>query len=381
MDPLELNAKMVDRAKANGAIRSDAVEAAFRATLRHLFLPGAALDRVYSGSVIVTRTDDQRQPISSSSEIAIMAPMLEDLDVRPGHRVLEIGAGTGYNAALLDRLAGPDGAVVTIEVDATIAAEAREHLAAAGRDRVTVIVADGYAGHPDRAPYDRIIATASVRDVPRSWLDQLTEGGRLTVPLRLRANAPLVVTFERSGDALRSVSILPGGFMPLRGEPQPDEPEGPCVPIDTNWEAVLTSRADGDGQILADLLRVAPAIEPLPEMPWQVAWVVGLHEPDWITVRQRGSQFSWSGVYDRTSRSVALMSFIGVPMRMGARVALVYGPSVARDRLRRLADDVAAIGVNDLRLEAVPVTWPPTDAPAITGRYFRYVIGRVRRAS
>jgi protein-L-isoaspartate(D-aspartate) O-methyltransferase len=371
---LDLNARMVDRAKANGAIRSAAVEAAFRAVLRHLFLPGVNVERVYSGAVVVTRTDEKGQGISSSSEVAIMAPMLEDLDVRPGHRVLELGAGTGYNAALLDHLVGAGGEVVSVELDPEIAAEAREHLASAGRERVRVIAGDGYAGHAERAPYDRIVATASVRDIPRAWLDQLAEGGRLTVPLRLRPNTPLVVTFERRGDALQSVAVVPGGFMPLRGEPPPSEPS---IAIDDQWEAVLAEAADGDQAVLAALLRDAPTIEPLPEMPWQVAWLVGIHEPDWVTVRQRGAQFSWSGVYDRASRSLALMSFIGVPMRMGARVALVYGPPVARDRLRRLIEDVVGIDVHGLQVEAVPATRPAVAGEAaIAAENFRYAIRR-----
>lgn len=370
----DLNDRMVDRAKATGAIRSASVEAAFRATPRHLFLPGVDHERVYGGSVIVTRTDEQGQSISSSSEVAIMAPMLEHLDVRPGHRVLEVGAGTGYNAALLGHLVGGDGEVVSVELDPEIAAEARRHLAAAGHDRVCVVTGDGYAGLPDRAPYDRIIATASVRDVPRPWRDQLAEGGRLTVPLRLRANAPLVVTLERRGDTLESVAVVPGGFLALRGEPPWNEPS---IAIDGTWEAVLLAAEEGDGASLAALLRDAPSIEPLPDMPWQAAWLVGLHEPDWITVRQHGAQFSWSGVYDRPSRSLALMSFIGVPMRMGARVALVYGSPVAHERLRRLVDEVAGIDVHDLKLEAVPATRPPAVGEAVVaGDNFRYTIKR-----
>lgn len=218
-DADRLHREMVDRAKAGGAIRSPAVEAAFRAVPRHLFLPDVSLDRVYSGAVVVTRTDGGGHAISSSSEVAIMGPMLEDLAVRPGQRVLEIGAGTGYNAAILDELAGPHGEVVTLELDPEIAADARAHLASAGHERVQVVVADGYGGHPARAPYDRIIATAGVDDVPPPWLEQLAEGGRLTVPLRPRADAPLVITFEKVGATLRRVAAIPGAFMPLRGEP------------------------------------------------------------------------------------------------------------------------------------------------------------------
>lgn len=370
----DLHARMVDRAKANGAIRSAAVEAAFRATPRHVFLPGVGLEQVYSGSVIVTRSDDKGQPISSSSEIAIMAAMLEDLDVRPGHRVLEIGTGTGYNAALLDRLVGGDGGVVTIELDPEIAAQAREHLAVAGHDRVRVEVGDGYGGYPARAPYDRIIATASVRDMPRAWLDQLVEDGRLTVPLRLRGNAQMVVTFRRRGETLQSVALVPGGFMALRGERAWNEP---AFAIEGDWEASLAGAEERDSAILAALLHAAPAIEPLREVPWQVVSMMGLLEPDWISVRHGQRQIAWSGIYDRPSRSLALMWSVPVPMRVMTWILLVYGPPPARDRLLRLIDDVASITVNELRLEAVPIDRSaPSGDVVVAGENFRYAISR-----
>jgi len=375
----DLNARMVDRAKANGAIRSAEVEAAFRDTPRHLFLPKVDVEQVYSGSAIVTRSDEKGQAISSSSEVGIMAPMLEDLDVRSGHRVLEVGTGTGYNAALLDHLVGGDGEVVTIELDPEIAARAREHLASAGHDRVRVEVGDGYGGYPARAPYDRIIATASVRDLPRAWRDQLVEDGRLTVPLRLRANAQMVVTFRRRGETLQSVSVVPGGFMPLRGEPAWNES---TIELEGDWEASLPAADEGDGAILAALLHEAPTIEPLREIPWQAASMMGLLEPDWIDLRQRQRQIAWSGVYDRPSRSLALMWSVPVPMRMMTWVLLVYGPPAARDRLLRLVDDAAGIAVNELRLEAVPVDRsPPSGDVVVAGENFRYAISRARGAT
>lgn len=162
----ELNANMIERVKRAGAIRSPSVESAFAHVLRHLFVPGVALDLVYSGNPLVTRTDPKRGITSSSSEVAIMALQLEALRLEPGQRVLEIGAGTGYNAALIDDIVGATGRVTTIDNQPDVVDDARAHLASAGHPRVRVICGDGYSGHAEDAPYDRIIATASVSDIP-----------------------------------------------------------------------------------------------------------------------------------------------------------------------------------------------------------------------
>ncbi|MBA2278501.1 MAG: methyltransferase, FxLD system [Chloroflexia bacterium] len=207
---------LVDALRARGEIRSAAVEAAFRAVPRHVFLPEAPLDRVYADEAIPTRYRDG-VPISSSSQPAAMAIMLEQLDVRPGQRVLEIGAGTGYNAALLAYLAGPDGTVVTIDLDAEITAEAAAHLAATGYERVVLLTRDGAEGAPEYAPFDRIILTVGAWDIAPAWIDQLAPGGRLLVPLWLRG-AQRTVAFERADGHLASVSVSSCAFMRLRGD-------------------------------------------------------------------------------------------------------------------------------------------------------------------
>ncbi len=211
-----LRDRMVSQVAASGRPVSDAVALAMRAVPRHLFLPGTDPELAYRNEPIVTRRSADGQPTSSSSQPTIMAYMLDQLDVAPGHRVLEIGAGTGYNAALLAHLVGAAGTVVTVDLDEDVADQARAHLAAAGYPDVTVLAADGAAGYPPGAPYDRIIATVGVSDLAPAWRDQLVPGGRIVVPLDLRGSQRSVA-FEWDGTSWQSRSVIPCGFMRMRG--------------------------------------------------------------------------------------------------------------------------------------------------------------------
>ncbi len=208
--------QLVDMLKQSGCLSTPAVEAAFRAVPRHLFLPGIPLDKVYADEAIPTKYQDGFA-ISSSSQPAVMATMLEQLGVQTGHHVLEIGAGTGYNAALLASLAGEGGQVVTIDIDDDLVTDAKEHLKMAGFHHVRVVCGDGVFGYRDAAPYDRIILTVGTRDIAPAWIDQLKPGGRLLLPLALRATMQQLVAFERADTHLVSISVRAGGFMPLRG--------------------------------------------------------------------------------------------------------------------------------------------------------------------
>jgi len=229
------NLALVGQLRQAGHLHDERVAAAFRAVLRHHFLPGVPLEAVYRDDAVVTKTVDGL-PHSSSSQPAIMARMLERLDVAPGQRVLEIGAGTGYNAALLAHLAGERGRVVTVDIDADTVEAAREHLRAAGRDRVEVICADGGYGYPPGEPYDRIIVTVGAADLPPAWWEQLRPGGRLVVPLALGHHPDLLqlVTFRRQPDHLASVAIDPCGFMPCAA-PSPRRPCGWSSAPNRRW--------------------------------------------------------------------------------------------------------------------------------------------------
>ncbi|SCF28898.1 protein-L-isoaspartate(D-aspartate) O-methyltransferase [Micromonospora purpureochromogenes] len=216
-EPTDLRTELTDRLRAENVIRTPAVEAAMRRTPRHLFLPGVPLQQAYVDGPVYTKTDGSGTSISAASQPRIVAMMLEQLDAQPGHRVLEAGAGTGYNAALLAAIVGDSGRVVTIDVDDDLVAGAREHLAAAGVANVEVVHGDGALGHPDGAPYDRIIATVGAWETPTAWLEQLAPDGRLVVPLRLRGAASRSIIFERHAGGWRDNGSELAVFMPLRG--------------------------------------------------------------------------------------------------------------------------------------------------------------------
>ncbi|MBV9366150.1 MAG: hypothetical protein JOY89_18080, partial [Solirubrobacterales bacterium] len=131
-EPRRLRARLVKHLRAGGMLRTDAVAAAFSAVPRELFVAGVTaeqgIEAVYRDEPHVIKKDLEGRPLSSSSQPGIMAQMLDRLDLRPGHRVLEIGAGSGYNAALMSRLVGPSGRITSVDIDPQIAGDARRAL-------------------------------------------------------------------------------------------------------------------------------------------------------------------------------------------------------------------------------------------------------------
>lgn len=218
--PDELRQILVEKLLSNGVLRDAAVERALRTVPRHLFLPAIPVEDAYSDNAIPTHEEDG-VPVSSASQPAIVAIMLQQLSIEPGMRVLEVGAGTGYNAALLTELTGPTGNVTTVDIGEEIAAEARAHLDVAGYSQVRVIAADGAVGWLENAPYDRIELTVGATDITPAWYEQLVEGGLITLPIWLGISDASVALRKRDG-ALFSESLAPCGFMRLRGSEKSD---------------------------------------------------------------------------------------------------------------------------------------------------------------
>lgn len=198
--------------RANLVAYQAGVAEAFLAVPRHLFLPGIPADEAYRDLPFVTKQDADGLAVSSSSQPSTMAMMLDMLGLRPGMRVLEIGAGTGYNAALMAHITGPGGSVVTVDIDGDVVLSARRNLASAGFDQVTVLHADGTAGSPEHAPFDRIIVTAGTGEIFPAWAGQLAAAGRIVMPLTLRI-VQRVVAFEKDEGFLRGTAVRDCGFM------------------------------------------------------------------------------------------------------------------------------------------------------------------------
>ncbi len=271
---------LTDALKAGGSVRSECVEAALRAVPRHLFIPGTPLSVAYANEVVLTKRADDSTPISSASQPSIVARMLEQLQVQPGNRVLEIGAGTGYNAALLSHLAEPGGQVTTIDVDEDITSGARATLQEAGYPQVQVVLGDGALGCPDYAPYDRVIATVGAWDLPMAWLGQLAPAGRLVVPLRLRGSITRAIAFERDSSAAnlprwRSVSSEMCSFMPLRGDVANDPAHSVPLACDGSVTVTVHQEQDVDAAALRDVISRPRALE------W-TGITLGEESPEWL---------------------------------------------------------------------------------------------------
>ncbi len=274
---------LVATLKHNGLLRSPRLEAAFQPVPRHVFLPGVPLKDVYRDGAVSTKHRDG-VTISSSSQPSMMAIMLDQLDLQPGQRVLEIGSGTGYNAALIAHIVGDTGHVVTIDIDEDLVDRARAHLVGAGFAQVRVVCADGALGYHDAAPYDRIILTAAAWDIAPAWREQLRPGGRLVLPLGIRGYQESVA-FMHNGDYLVSVARHGCGFMPVRGSLA-----GPETSLDLGPEpGLLLTVADRNQVDAAATYRVLTG----PHCDWPIgvhvtAQEVGESLRFWLAAREPG---------------------------------------------------------------------------------------------
>lgn len=316
-DALALNQALVYGLSSKGYIHTRHVEAAFRAVLRHTFVPGVPPEEAYSDRVIPAKKGKSGEVLSASSAPFIMAIMLEQLNLKPGHKVLEIGAGTGYNAALMAHIVGKTGQVVTVDIDQDLVDAGREHLVAAGFDRVQVVCADGGYGYADAAPYDRIILTVGAWDITPSWWEQMKPDGRLVLPLAIAGQKS--IAFEQKDDHLSSLSVRDCGFMRLRGafaDPRP----GSVVQLgpDPGLEMWVGTEWSLDSETMYDWL-IGPSRD------WDVKATVAVHEIIsgllmWLALNEPngGRMVAWD---DMVERSI-VPSLIG----LGGKRKVVFTP-------------------------------------------------------
>ena len=316
--PDAARARLVDELRDSGRLTSPAVEAAFRSVPRHLFLPEMAASDAYQDEAFVIKTGADGLPASSSSQPAIMAIMLEQLGLAAGQRVLEIGTGTGYNAALMAHLVGESGSVVTVDIDADMVARAQANLAAAGYLNVIVVCGDGGFGAPDYAPYDRLIVTAGAWDLAPEWLAELSPGGRIVLPLSVRG-IQLCLALEREAGHWRSLSACRCGFIRMAGvfgTPESFVPVGPQPGLHVQTD---------DGRPLDAVALYAALTGPVTDVPSGVP-IAGLGELAdadlWVTL---------------TTPGLVRLTITGRgPVQAGARnaVPLPFGALAGSDGLR-----------------------------------------------
>ncbi|MEU9429505.1 methyltransferase, FxLD system [Streptomyces sp. NPDC048342] len=233
-DPAVWRDELVSRLVDSGHLRTPEVIAAFRSTDRHRFIPGVDLQSACVDDAVAIKHDMTGAMLSCISAPSIVATQLEQLGAQPGHKILEAGAGTGYNARLLAELVALEGHVWTVDVDQDLVDGARKNLAQAGAANVTVVLGDGAAGLPEHAPFDRIQFTVGAGDIPVRVLDQLAPRGRLVIPMRIRGSISRSFAFERDDQIWKTVSTEMMTFVPLR--------KGVCNDVRT----MVNMAGDGD---------------------------------------------------------------------------------------------------------------------------------------
>ncbi|HLI51631.1 MAG TPA: methyltransferase domain-containing protein, partial [Thermomicrobiaceae bacterium] len=342
---LKLREQLVDLLRRTGAITTEPVADAFLRVPRERFLPGVPVEAVYQDEAILTK-EIGGEPVSSSSQPAIMAIMLEQLDLEPGMNVLEIGAGTGYNAALLRELVGDRGRVTTVDIDAEVAGWARDRLDSAGYRDVNVVRADGAFGYPAAAPYDRIILTVGTADIAPAWIEQLRDQGRIVLPIWLRTSQ-VSAALEKHGSMLESVSLRPCGFMSIRGSLAGGDQfvrfrDGVYVSGRQSPEAL-----DRLGRLLA----LDPRHESWPEGDlWNFPLFAALWDEAVLTISANSEQATgfagrYTGYLAPDDESLCLVH-LWLPKSSGRQEvqSLIYGSDTARDRLRDIYRRWRSIG-------------------------------------
>ncbi|WP_456472317.1 protein-L-isoaspartate O-methyltransferase [Methanocaldococcus sp.] len=206
MDKVELINKLINE----GYIRSERVKKALLKVPREEFVPEHLKDYAYIDSPLEI---GYGQTISAPHMVALMSELL---DIKPGMKVLEIGTGSGYHAAVTAELVGKDGLVVSVERIPELAKKAEERLKKLGYDDVIVVVGDGSLGYKPLAPYDRIYVTAAAPKIPKSLIEQLKDGGKLLVPVGRYMQKLMLV--EKKGDEIIVKDCGYVSFVPLIGE-------------------------------------------------------------------------------------------------------------------------------------------------------------------
>ncbi|PKW00234.1 protein-L-isoaspartate(D-aspartate) O-methyltransferase [Amycolatopsis echigonensis] len=325
--PEALRATMLAKVQQQGYAKLPEVARVISEVPRHEFVPEASLADAHNPwQAVITHRFADGTSLSCASAPFVVALMLDQLAVERGNKILEIGAGTGYNASLLAELSGNEANVVTIDVDPDVTEQATRNLAATGYSGIHVVTGDGALGVPEHAPFDRIIATVSPWDIPRAWWRQLVPGGKLVVPLRWRGQSRSVGFTYRDG-LLIADSIELCGFVYLVGD---DEGEK-SAPITDDG----TIRLHWDRDQPVDLEALRGVLDRPRSTAWSDVTIAGdePHDGIWLRLTVTDPRVCRLNVPADTAPSVC------DPISPGRAPALVEDSSLAYLTSRRRDED------------------------------------------
>lgn len=191
---------------------------AFAAVPRHQFLPDIALNEVYSDKAVSICVDLKGEVTCSATMPSMVAQLLGKLDLQDGQNVLEIGTGTGYGAALIRNMIGPEGNVTSLEIERGIVELAKDNLNRARVTDINVVNVDGAAGYSPRAAYDRIVASVGIWDIPLAWIRQLKPQGVIVAPIALDGLQVIAAFRSQPDGTLYADSVAPSAFVYIRGQ-------------------------------------------------------------------------------------------------------------------------------------------------------------------
>ncbi len=373
---MRLRERLTGRLILRGTITSSRLAAAMARVPRHVFVPEVSIRAAYDDRVVLTKERDG-QVLSTLSQPSAVGRMLEDLKVEPGMRVLEIGAGTGYNAALLAELTGDPTLVTAVEIDPDMVDRARQSLAVAGYRGVTVVCADGLAYQSD-TQFDRIGLSVEAPFIAPGWVRSLREGSLILLPLRLKGIRYFTPAFRKYSDRLQAESDSSCSFMAMRD---------PSSPVETSFRVPGLEQVDftwdSPGEFPAEALRSAfeatPCTNPDVNASYSAIGYVALGHDATFTMTDRIANGNRQlGIYDRDSGSVCLLR--GIADGSSIRIQS-FGGDDAYTRVLRLLAEWDRRGkplLGDRQILAYPSGQTPAPSPGwrvIRKPYYNILVG------
>jgi protein-L-isoaspartate(D-aspartate) O-methyltransferase len=342
---------MVEGLKARGSLSDARVEDATRAVPRHEFLRDeCTAEEAYTGEVLRVLASSDGGTLSTISDVRSVVGLLQILNLQPGENALEIGLGTGYNAALMAHLVRP-GAVTSVDSEELLVRLAAENLHRLGVDNVRPIARDGWLGDAASGPFDAILATVGVSDLSPHWTGQLRERGRMLVPLWISATVRPGVLFEKRGERFFGRALGTQRYIMLKGRAVDDLGDWVIVG-DGFW---MLRRASVEAwEVLKGLLARGPTIEEPFDVedegwPSWPTWL-GLEDPN-VFITNNGL----TGLFDLQTPGLAVVD-------TSDRTVRSYGDPATYEHLvelvlrRRPSSGKSLVGraMSELTVEAVP---------------------------